>query len=89
MTYLPKDNTHAYIPNNNIHQHHEPYPNLLNQLKFNPHLKHEPYPKNTTGSAYRPHHIINTYHIINNWKTNSITNQIPINNEKSYFPPKK
>jgi hypothetical protein len=39
------------------------------------------------ASAYWPRHTNNTYHLINNWKPNAITNLLPINNVTSHFSP--
>ena len=56
------------------YKHH---PKLNYQFKFKFHLKNTHHPKNTTASAYRPRHTNNnTYHLLNNWKTNSVTNLI-------------
>ena len=80
----------------NKHSKHKPHPILKHhpqpnyQLNFNPHAKYKHNPKNSTGSAYRPRHTNkNTYHLITNWKPNSITNQIPINNSILHSSPKQ
>ena len=70
--------------------HNYKHHSKLKHQKFNPHSKYKPNPKNTTGLAYRPRHTNNnTYHHINNWKSNSITNHIPISNAKLHSSPKQ
>ena len=74
---------------------HRPHPNpkyqpkLKYQLELNPRSKHKYYSKHTMASVYRPHHTNdNIYHIIHNWRHNSVTNHITTNSIRMHFSPK-
>ena len=97
--YITKNNTHTYpLPNQLelisavLHYVTPTHTTRLKQ-KTQPHLKSHPVHSlhlnpHTTAPAYRPRHTNNnTYYLLNHWKTNSVTNQIPIDPTKLHFLP--
>ena len=80
-------NTKRHLRNKYSVNKSHPNPKHHHKLKHlsNPRPKYQPHPKNTAASAYRPRHKNNKFHFINNWKPNSITRHIYINNTKSHF----